>query len=898
MQTPATSFDTSLKFSRNNISLSDFEQIKNPKKENKDYTILGRGNFAYTEKMRYKYDNEDIVYAIKKLDISQLEEKKLEKLYLKREIKLMSRLSHENIVRFYGNFFAEEDINKLKEIYKDKNKFQSDKNNKKIVCLVLEYLPNGNLEEFVTDFAKNNENENIPQSFVIKVFREILSGLIYLKSKKILHRDIKPANILFDKNYTAKITDFGLAALSREKGEETEEDDENEINDKKNNMDETDEDLYMNNSFAGDKNFVSYEVTRRKKYDYQTDVYSLGVTMFYMMTGSLPCYTRVQTNSEKKQYIMRKRNFNTINNYYHYDLRNLIEKMLNNSPKKRPTIAQVYEELMKIEYPLKNSGDTLADFEGINKIKMYKKNYMLYYVEKYTNNAMKTNPLFQKSLYKQNKILKNLSHKNIIKYYGFLEENLMTNNPPGIKDYYLIYDYIPNGSLATLIENNIKERFPEDFIIKIFKQILTGINYLHNENIAHGNLSPKTILFDSNYNIKITGFNVFGLYEEKHYTKDIVKDNKLFINNHYIYVGRFNSPEMIKGLDWNDKADIYSLGLIIICLLSHPLKFQKFIEENGNGAREIYFNNINQMYNQNLVSLVSKMVKDNPEQRPSANEVYDELILIEKQLYNNKLNNNFNQNINPTPMGYDINNFNCFPQNNNNINNFIYNNWNNNMAVNNINTINNNNNFINFGNNNGQINNMNNNLIYNGIYNNVPNNNINNNIYNNTQYNNNMGFINNMMPNNNYNNINYNNQNMIYNANMNAFNGINNMNNVNNIMNMNLMNNNMMNNNPGYFMNANIYNNMNQNNYNNNDIVFVNNINNNNNILNQMNNQGNYNLLPTYVERKNNSQDLEIDYLSGEQKPEEGMQVIDNPDYLKYLNTLQTDYMIDNPYLS
>ena len=129
----------------------------------------------------------------------------------------------------------------------------------------------------------------------------------------------------------------------------------------------------MNNSFIGDKNFVSYEITQRKKYDYQTDVYSLGITMFYMMTGNLPCYTKIQTNSEGKQYIIRKRNFNSISNYYCYELRNLIEKMLDKNPKKRPTVEQVYEELMKIEFPLKNFGDTLANFEGKEEKLMYKK---------------------------------------------------------------------------------------------------------------------------------------------------------------------------------------------------------------------------------------------------------------------------------------------------------------------------------------------------------------------------------------------------------------------------------------------------------------------------------------------------------------------------------------------
>ena len=121
--------------------------------------------------------------------------------------------------------------------------------------------------------------------------------------------------------------------------------------------------------------------------------------------------------------------------------------MLNNNPKKRPTIEQVYDELMKIEYPLKNSGDTLADFEVINDKIIYKKNYMYYSWEKYGNDDLSI-PIVQKLIYKQNKILKNLSHKNIIKYYGYIVNELLSNNPPGIKDYYLIYEYVPNVSLA------------------------------------------------------------------------------------------------------------------------------------------------------------------------------------------------------------------------------------------------------------------------------------------------------------------------------------------------------------------------------------------------------------------------------------------------------------------
>ena len=55
----------------------------------------------------------------------------------------------------------------------------------------------------------------------------------------------------------------------------------------------------------------------------------------------------------------------------------------------------------------------------------------------------------------------------------------------------------------------------------------------------------------------------------------------MFINDHYEYYGKYFSPEMIRGESWNDKADIYSLGLVIISLISKgdPIKLSK--DQNG-----------------------------------------------------------------------------------------------------------------------------------------------------------------------------------------------------------------------------------------------------------------------------------------------------------------------------
>ena len=96
-------------------SLSDFREIE---KDGKAFFILGKGNFAYTEKMTSIKDNK--IYAIKKLDISgNFDERSFE-----RETKISISLKHENIVRFYGYFLCEENIEKIKKVYENDKKRQ------------------------------------------------------------------------------------------------------------------------------------------------------------------------------------------------------------------------------------------------------------------------------------------------------------------------------------------------------------------------------------------------------------------------------------------------------------------------------------------------------------------------------------------------------------------------------------------------------------------------------------------------------------------------------------------------------------------------------------------------------------------------------------------------------
>ena len=71
--------------------------------------------------------------------------------------------------------------------------------------LVMDYEENGNLEDFISDHPALSESQ------IIKIFIDILQGLIYLKDNKIIHGDLKPQNILISSNNSPKLADFGLS---------------------------------------------------------------------------------------------------------------------------------------------------------------------------------------------------------------------------------------------------------------------------------------------------------------------------------------------------------------------------------------------------------------------------------------------------------------------------------------------------------------------------------------------------------------------------------------------------------------------------------------------------------------------------------------------------------------
>jgi serine/threonine-protein kinase len=123
--------------------------------------------------------------------------------------------------------------------------------------MVLEYLPNGSLEDRLKDGP-------LPDSETLRLATEIAAGLAHAHERDLVHRDLKPANVLFDAEDRAKIADFGIARMG---GSGT---------------------LTEAGTVLGTASYISPEQASGRPAGPESDVYSFGVILFRMLTGRLP----------------------------------------------------------------------------------------------------------------------------------------------------------------------------------------------------------------------------------------------------------------------------------------------------------------------------------------------------------------------------------------------------------------------------------------------------------------------------------------------------------------------------------------------------------------------------------------------------------------------------------
>ncbi|CAL8266987.1 unnamed protein product [Merluccius merluccius] len=243
---------------------------------------IGKGNFAKVKLARHILTGKEV--AIKIIDKTQLNPTSLQKLF--REVRIMKGLNHPNIVQLF------EVIETDKTLY-----------------LIMEYASGGEVFDYLVSHGRMKEIEARAK------FRQIVSAVHYCHQKNIVHRDLKAENLLLDADANIKIADFGFS---------------NEFT-LGNKLD----------TFCGSPPYAAPELFQGKKYDGpEVDVWSLGVILYTLVSGSLPFDG--QNLKELRERVLRGKY--RVPFYMSTDCEGILRRFLVLNPTKRCTLDQVMKD--------------------------------------------------------------------------------------------------------------------------------------------------------------------------------------------------------------------------------------------------------------------------------------------------------------------------------------------------------------------------------------------------------------------------------------------------------------------------------------------------------------------------------------------------------------------------
>ncbi|MED6270271.1 hypothetical protein CHARACLAT_008604 [Characodon lateralis] len=271
---------------------------------------LDKGSFGRVFKARHKLEGK--YYAVK---IVRYREKTLE------EVKVLSDLNHCNIVRYHSCWL--EDTAYQWDTSTDSSSASQSSTDlfAKFLYIQMELCETKTLRVWIDEKNIQNHKKSLrdfrrrEESLTIAL--EMVSGVEHIHSKKLIHRDLKPANIMFSRNATVKIGDFGLVT--------------SEIEDDEDNQKER-------RGYKGTPSYMAPEQRGRMLYDRKVDIFALGLIVFELLWNT--------TVHEKNEIWDDVRNQKLPQGFlYNFSQEGqMIKSMLCDKPEERPEAKLVREE--------------------------------------------------------------------------------------------------------------------------------------------------------------------------------------------------------------------------------------------------------------------------------------------------------------------------------------------------------------------------------------------------------------------------------------------------------------------------------------------------------------------------------------------------------------------------
>ena len=296
--------------------LDKYSIQKDFRKKYEFQSLIGSGAFGKV-RLYLDRDSKSFKYAIKTIKKNIFKRHSIDS--IKREIDILRSLDHPNIVKYF-------------ETYEDEC----------YLHIVMEYIAGDNLFRVLTD----QKGFKFTERTISKIMTCLLKAVLFLHHNGIIHRDIKPENIVFvePNNFNAlKLIDFGLSIQQNAK---------------------------KDNRRVGTPYYMAPEMVRGN-FNYASDVWSIGVILFIMVTGKQPfrgkskeeVFEKIKRGAYDKNTLTRAK--------CSKEVKDLIKKMLVTEHSKRITVESALDHIWFKQFEKNKNINLVVDQEIIDSLKQF-----------------------------------------------------------------------------------------------------------------------------------------------------------------------------------------------------------------------------------------------------------------------------------------------------------------------------------------------------------------------------------------------------------------------------------------------------------------------------------------------------------------------------------------------
>ncbi|HKW97150.1 MAG TPA: protein kinase [Bryobacteraceae bacterium] len=450
----------------------------------------------------------------------------------KQELILARQVTHKNVIRIFDLGMA------------DGRKF-----------ITMDFIEGRDLRNLLSERGK------LPPSEAVGIIRQICQGLEAAHTEGVVHRDLKPQNIMVDAAGRVWVMDFGLARSMEAAG------------------------LTRTGALMGTPDYMSPEQARALKVDARSDLFSLGIIFYEMLTGQLPFQADTMMGTLIKRVNEPAVPPNVVDPSIPQNLSDVIMKCLAVDVEKRyQTTGEILAGLGAASTATASAGMSFSAAQpaavslaaigpgaqfgprykiesvigegGMGKVyKAHDSDLDRTVALKLVRQELANNPESMQRLKQELLLASRISHRNILRIHDL-------GDVGGVK--FISMAYVQGRDLHDVIAES--GRLPVERAVNIARQLLGALEAAHAEGVVHRDLKPRNVLVDEADHVYVSDFGLAKSLESASATA-------MTRTGEVLGTPRYMSPEQAESKAVDHRADIYSFGVMLYEMVTGDAPF-------------------------------------------------------------------------------------------------------------------------------------------------------------------------------------------------------------------------------------------------------------------------------------------------------------------------------------